>query len=338
MARLRREIRDLVQMVLAPALPSVLPWRMALWVYRLLSRSRWLFGAQVEASIRAAMDQLPKQDEAALRRRLRLVRLLDAADLYLARRTPVNRAPAGHFRRQGEWPEKGPFIAVSFHYGNGMWMLRDARRAGLRTVVIAAPFEDSMFAGRTIELHYARWRWAEMDRSAGAPSAFRPKIRPKLVSALEEGKVVMSLLDIPPQLVPSRQLPVTLLGQPATLPCGIFDLAQALDVPVVPYWVTLDAKGQRTLHVASARRISDPEAELAWFAEQLDRLIRDDPGAWHFWPQWPQWLADAAAIRAAHRDHNRDRQAAPSHELPPTTGNGSDHGPGSQPAAGDAVR
>ena len=329
MARLRREIRDLIQIVLAPGLPALLPWPAAFWVYRQLSRSRWLFGAQTEASIRAAMDALPTQDEKALRRRLRLVRLLDAADLYLARRTPVGRPPTAHFRRKGEWPKEGPFIALSFHYGNGMWMLRDANHAGFGTVMTFAPFDESMFSGRRVELFYAKQRWRETNRSAGVASVFRPRIREKLTTALAENKVVVGLLDVPPQLVSARQLPVTLLGQPATLPCGLLDLAKSLDVPVVPCWVTLDEKGYRTLHIESARHITDPAAELDWFAAQLDRLIRDDPGAWHFWPQWPQWLADAASIRAAHGDDN------------PVSQPGADGDPDTalidQPAPGDAV-
>jgi len=311
MARLRREVRDLWQLVLAPGLPALLPWRWGFALYRLLSRAQTIFRVPVEVSLRAAMDQMPEQDEHALRRRLRFVRILDAADLYLARRTPVDWAPGGHFRREGEWPEKGPFMAISCHHGTGMWMLRDLQRAGHRTVVIAAPFDKSMFAGRLVEVNYATWRWKEMERSAGTPSAFRPKIRPKLVSALEQGKVVMGLLDIPPQLVPSRQLPVTLLGRPACLPAGMLDLAHAVDVPIVPYWVEIDDRGHRVLHIEPARKVEDPEAELQWFAGHLDRLLRKDPGAWHFWPEWPQWLAHAATLRAAHPETVATRAVEP---------------------------
>ena len=293
-----REATDFWRLCVLPGLPSLLPWRWAWACFRALSHAPILLEDQVRTCAQVAERTLPDTDARALRRRLRLVRLLDIADLYLARRTPLLAPPGGHFRTVGEWP-KGPFVAVSFHYGNGMWMLRDLLRKGRRTVVIAAPFEPGDFRGQRVYLGYSRMRYREMERSAGHVAAYRPRVREKLMQALADGHVVMSLLDLPPRLVPANQRPVSLLDRPASLPIGVFQLAAAANVPVVPFWVELDANGLRTLKIGEARDAHDIDGNLAWFAALLDSLIRRDPAAWYFWTEWPTWLPVAESVETA---------------------------------------
>ncbi len=290
-----QEICDFWVLCLVPGLPSLLPWRWAWACYRALSRAPVLLEDQVRACAQIIELTLPGADRRTLRRRLRLLRMLDFADLYLARRTPLSVAPGGHFRVEGEWPS-GPFVAVSFHYGNGMWMLRDLLRKDRRTTVIAAPFEPGDYKGRRVYFGYSRARHREMERSAGHAAAYRPRVREKLIKALADGDVVMGLLDLPPRLVPANQQAVRILDQPASLPVGIFQLAAAANVPVVPFWVELDAKGMRRLMIGDARDARDTAGNLAWFAALLDSLIRRDPAAWYFWTEWPTWLPAAESI------------------------------------------
>jgi hypothetical protein len=295
--RLGQEANDFWTLFAVPGLPAVLPWRWAWAFYRTMSRFPLLLPAQMSARADIAVQALPGTDRARLRRRMRFLQLLDFADLYLARRAQLTALPGGHFTVEGEWPS-GPFLAVSFHYGTGMWMLRDLLRKGRRTTVVAAPFEPGDFKGRRVYLGYGRARHREMERSAGASAAYRPGVREKLVKALAEGNVVMSLLDLPPRLVPANQCAVTLLGQPASLPAGVFQLAAALNVPVVPFWIEINARGVRKLVIEPAREPQDVAANLAHFAALLDALIRRDPAAWHFWSEWPAWQHDAAALHA----------------------------------------
>lgn len=301
--RLLQEASDFWTLYVLPGVPSVLPWRAAWACYRALSRLPVLLESQVRTCAVVIEEALPGTDDAVLRRRLRLLRMLDFADLYLARRTPLSGTPGGHFRVEGEWPS-GPFVAVSFHYGNGMWMLRDLLRKGRRTKVVAAPFEPGDFKGRRVYLGYARMRHREMERSAGHGAAYRPRVREQLLQALADGDVVMSLLDLPPRLVPANQQPVRLLDRPATLPVGVFHLAAAANVPVVPFWVELDAAGMRTLVIGDPRDASDVAANATWFAALLDRLIRRDPATWYFWTEWPMWTHAAASLAAAVEPHD----------------------------------
>ena len=295
--RLRQELVDFWTLFVVPGLPALLPWRWAWACYRSLSRFPLLLEQQMRERADIATQALPAIDRKQLLRRLRFLQMLDLADFYLARKTRRATPPVGHFVVEGEWPS-GAFIAVSFHYGNGMWMLRDLLRKGRRTTVVAAPFEPGDYKGRRIYLAYSRARYRAMERSAGAPAAYRPHVRDKLVAALTHGDVVMSLLDLPPRLVSANQQTVELLGQTASLPLGVFQLAASIGVPVVPFWIEIDARGVRKLVIDGARDPGDPAANMAYFAGLLDRLIRRDPAAWHFWSEWPAWMRDAAALPA----------------------------------------
>ena len=295
--RLGQEANDFWTLFVVPGVPSMLPWRWAWAAYRAMSRFPLLLETQMKTRAAIAMQALPGINGKQLIRRMRFLQVLDFADLFLARRARLAAPPGGHFIVDGEWPA-GAFLAVSFHYGTGMWMLRDLLRKGRRTTVVAAPFEPGDFKGRRVYLGYGRARHGEMERSAGAAAAYRPGVREKLVKALAQGGVVMSLLDLPPRLVPANQRAVTLLGQPASLPAGVFQLAAALNVPVVPFWIEIDAKGIRKLVIEPAREPQDVAANLAHFASLLDELIRRDPAAWYFWAEWPGWQRDAASLHA----------------------------------------
>jgi hypothetical protein len=293
--RLLREAIDFWTLFFLPGLPALLPWRLAWACYRAVSRFPVLLPALLAARADIAVRTLPGTDRRRLLRRMRFLQLLDFADLYLVRRARLSAPPAAHFTVEGEWPG-GPFIAVSFHYGNGLWMLRDLLRKGRRTTVVAAPFEPGDYKGQRIHLAYARTRHREMERSAGAAAAYRPGVREKLVHALAQGEAVMSLLDLPPRLVSANQRPVALLGQRASLPIGVFQLAAALKVPLVPFWIEIDRVGIRKLVIERARDAQDVAANLTYFAALLDELVRRDPAAWYFWSEWPAWQRDAAAL------------------------------------------
>lgn len=296
--RAKQELEDAWQLFLAPALPSFLPWRLAWSCYALLSRNTLLFREAVQPAAAVASQHIPDLDVDAFSRRSRLMHLLDAADLFLAQRTRTQQAPDQHFCVKGAWPTDGAFIAVGFHYGTGMWMLRDVLRTQRRLVSVLAPLNAEDFRHHRLRFKYLRLRKCEIERSCGIPVVEPPGIR-KLVSALKRGEAVVSLLDIPPHLAPHRQVPVQLLGQNVSLPSGIIALAKKMHVPVVPFWIETDARGFRTLVIDKPHDPTDSVAIINYCATQLDRLIRADPAAWHFWPIWSQWINDAQPLHVS---------------------------------------
>ena len=304
-AGLRAWLHDAWIMYAAPWLPSWLPWPWAYACYRFFARFRCMYPEPADAAAAVAPRYLPIADVEAFRRDVRTVWLLDAVDLHLSLRHRTDWLPA-HVEVRGSWPASGAFIAVSFHYGTGLWVFRDLRRHGRDAVLISARFERAPHAEHPLRYRYGTTRMAEVERISGQPNAYRPGIRQTILAALAGGTPVISVMDMPPRLAPRGQWPVDWLGQPASLPDGSLTLAREAGVPIVPYWVEIDlARGRRTLVIGDACDPQPADAVLAGLARSLDGLIRRQPAAWLFWNEWPQWMRDAQALHAPQAFANR---------------------------------
>ena len=295
----RRNLLDWWTLYLAPWLPSWLPWRWAYPCYRWFARSACLHRERAVAAAGIAPLYVPVADRRAFMHDLRTVWLLDAADLALSRRGPVDRLPA-HVTVEGSWPARGGFIAVGFHHAAALWAFHDLRRHGHATTMVLARLDEREFGADRVRYRYARDRIAELERVGGEACIHRPHARAKLLDALARGVAVISLIDVPPRLAPRGQQPVQLLGQPASLPVGALELACESGVPVVPFWVELDLhSGRRRLVIGAAHAPVAIDALRDALAALLDRLVRTQPAAWHMWQEWPAWLQAAAALHSA---------------------------------------
>src|SRR5690606_37248672 len=134
MERLRTELRDRAERVMAPAAGAGLPWKAGFALLRQLARWTWLYRGSCAQALQQARARgvVPPGQEMAWATERRLVTLVDHADHYLAR-TRSNRFMDRHLDVQGEWPDAhAPGICLTFHWGAGMWALRHAAAAGLR--------------------------------------------------------------------------------------------------------------------------------------------------------------------------------------------------------------
>ncbi|MET0231073.1 MAG: hypothetical protein ABW186_09105 [Rhodanobacteraceae bacterium] len=280
---------------IAPGVPTLMPWPLAYACYRRFARDVSLFDDATSAA-KIAADYVPIADLDAFLDDVRVTHLLDVADLLLSQRKPLDWWPA-HVDIAGTWPQSGAVVAVTFHYGTGLWLCRALRRAGRRSTFVSARFERDAFEARPMLHRYGERRLAEVERLTGAPITFRPGARTTLLDALARGISVIGLVDVPPRLASRGQRPVELLGRPASLPDGLLTLASEARVPIVPCWVEIDfATGRRRVVIGEARAPGPFDAALAELAGMLDRLIRASPAAWTFWREWHAWLADAAAL------------------------------------------
>lgn len=294
MSDLRGRLADRWMLSIAPGWPSHLPWPLAYACYRAIARQRSLY-ADFASGAACAPDYLPIADADAFLRDVRTMHLLDVADLALSRRKSVDWWPH-HVDVVGAWPVSGAFVAVTFHYGTGLWICRALRHAGHRGMFLSGRFERDAFEARPLLHRYGAARLAEVERITGSPIAYRPGARATLLDALAQGVSVIGLIDVPPRLAPRGQRPVELLGHPASLPDGLLQLAADAGVPIVPCWVELDvASGRRRVVIGEARAATPIDATLAAIAATLNRLIRAAPASWMFWREWSGWLRDAAA-------------------------------------------
>jgi phosphatidylinositol dimannoside acyltransferase len=294
---LRGWLADTWTLSIAPGWPSYLPWPLAYACYRALARQRSLY-ADFASGATCAPEYIPIADFDAFLHDVRTMHLLDVADLALSRRKPVEWWP-DQIDVVGEWPRSGAFVAVTFHYGTGLWICHALRHAGHRSMFLSGRFERDAFEARPLLHRYGTERLAEVERITGSPIAYRPGARETLLEALAQGVSVIGLIDVPPRLAPRGQRPVELLGRPASLPDGLLQLAADADVPIVPCWVELDfASGRRRVGIGEARAAAPYDATLVEIAATLDRLIRKSPAEWMFWREWSGWLSDAATLHA----------------------------------------
>jgi phosphatidylinositol dimannoside acyltransferase len=302
--RLARTLADLWSLVLLPAITARMPARFAYRCCRWFARG--VFGEAARAAAVAA-SYVPIADPLAFARNARATVLLDVVDLHLSRRRPLDWWPED-VDVSGEWPA-GAFVAVTFHYGTGIWLCRALRRSGHSSVFVSARFEREEFAQRPLLHRYGLQRLAEVERIGGEPIAYRPGVGTRLRDALMRNVPVIGLIDVPPRLAPNGQRPISLLGRRASLPDGLLRLAAAARVPVVPCHVEIDfASGRRRVVIGEARMPAPIQPTLEAIAAVLDGLLRAQPAAWMFWREWPGWLRDVAAAGGGPVVETRDSQ------------------------------
>lgn len=308
-------LRTLRETVLLPALAAALPWT---WGFRLLRRfaaNADLFPELTDAACNGAQTVSPIDDVTAWKQRYRLIRLVDHCDMFLLR-TRSRRWLRKHADVEGAWPANGPFIAMSFHWGQGIWALADLHSIGPPVRLLAAKLDKSEFGDDWVSYAYARSRNRTVELAAGAPIIYVGGARRLLERALADGHIVLALYDLPPTAGHSTLL-TKVCDRVIKLPAGLANLAAASGVPIVPFSLGIDYdSGRRQLRIeepflpASAQEFADR------LAVSLTRLIRMDTAAWHLSSHAPHFFAtevDGSTEASPHRlgsgDSENSRQA-----------------------------
>lgn len=286
--RFRDEWRDLIELVLLPALAAPMPWRFGFRLLRRLAANRRPSVDPVNIAMEQARRLGWVGDALHWSRVRRLTTLVDHADYYLSR-SRSNHWLARHVDVEGEWPDAGkPGIIFTFHWGAGMWGLRHAGASGLHAHPLVAPLDGAHFEGRSILLAYARARTAEVARALGCPTLDTSASLRPVLQALRRGEQVVAAVDVPADQVSASE-EVQLLGRPARFPRGLLRLAVDHQVPVTVYLTGLDAStGRRRLRIHQLGVPESVETLAARAFGFLDQAIREDPPSWHFWSEAPR--------------------------------------------------
>lgn len=291
LARIRREARDLLELVLLPGLAAVLPWRICFSILRRLSRWDLLYR---EVSHRAYDEAVQRggvrgsrADWLAARR---LVTLVDHADFYLAR-TRSNRWMRRHMTVRGAWPspQQGG-VLFTFHWGAGMWGLRHLAEAGFRVNALVAPLKGAHFADCWVLRKYATARTAEVARILGrATLDVSSSLKPAL-HALRADQQVLAVVDVPADQV-GASIMIPLLGGQAAVPRGMLRLAVERRIPVTVHVLGVDLRdGSRHMHVQHFGVHEDVEVLAKAVFSVLEDAIAAAPAAWHFWSEAPRFF------------------------------------------------
>lgn len=279
------EWRDALELVLVPALATVLPWRVCIRVFQWVARHSHLYNATCQGALHQAQHLGWVTDPVHFVYVRRLVTLIDHADLYLAM-TRSNAWMQRYLTVTGKWPEPGhAALLCTFHWGAGMWGLRHAAQAGLQPHALVAATEGEAFEGRTVLRAYARWRTAQVHRTLGQhPLNVAGSLRPA-VQALKQNHVLLAAIDAPADQADAAEV-IPLLGMQARVPRALLRAAARQQLPVYVYVTGLDIyTGQRTLHLHAMSLTSDVSQLTQQVFAELEHCIRKDPAAWHFWAE-----------------------------------------------------
>ena len=294
--KLLTALRDTLDHGWLPACIAMLPWPLAAAALRAASRLPLLseeVGAATEAAARAGF----RGDRAAFERRARFYRLLDRVDLFLSR-SRGNAWMRRHYSVHGRWPPSDePFVAVFFHYGTGLWTLRDLAHHVGRARFVSAQLRAAAPPDRPVRRLYARWRTHEVERVTRAPVIWCGGARARIDGMLRarDGALVAAG-DVPDARAGGGA--ITMFGRPWRVAHGALELALSAGASVVVFSEQIDASCRRRSLVIDPPIAGPLDEVLRQLGSKLEARVRADPAAWHFWPQFAPYSAGTCASAA----------------------------------------
>ena len=270
------------ELIFWPALAAALPWRLGFRLLNAIASSGELACAPTAVAIAGAASVAPIGDEQDWKRRYRLTKLVDHCDMFLMR-IRGRRWFARYVDVEGEWPARGPFVAMTFHWGAGLWALAQMHESGVAARLLAAPMTKDQIRDDPVAGFYARWRFRSVELAAGGPVIYTGGACVFAIRrALAQADAVVALYDIPAGLT-SKTVRTIVCGRPVSLPAGMASLAVKAGVPVVAFAMGLDHRtGRRQLQIEPAFVARNAQEFADRLAESMTRLLKTDTAAWHF--------------------------------------------------------
>ena len=292
--RLRRETRDMFEVVLVPGLAAILPWKLCFALFRWIARHNVLYREETERALVQAQALGWVSDVHAWTSARRLTTLIDHADQYLAL-TRGDGWLRRHVRAEGEWPaQNGASIFCTFHWGAGMWALRHAAAAGVHAHMFVAEPTTAAFQGRTVLRRYIVARLNSIARSLKRSTLDASATMRHALNALRADEALMAVVDVPADQV-AASAPITLLGLHTRVPRGLFRLAVDKQLPVTVFLTGFDlADGQRFVRLSTLGVYQDVDLLIRDVFRHLELAIVENPPAWHFWGEAPRFFRDNA--------------------------------------------
>lgn len=214
--------------------------------------------------------------------RARLHRLVDEADLGLVY-TRGHRWMDRWITRDGpRWPEGQAFVAITFHYGAGLWSFADIARAGVRPAFVHASALLSPWSEWRVDEWLTWLRLSAIERLGKGRNLLVGGSAKAAEHWLVRGNPVVGLVDAP-HYGRRRTFEVPVKRRSIHFASGLVELAVRCEVPVYLYTLALEAgTPRRRLRVAGPfePRCADDMSEPV--GRFLSRALDDDPAAWEY--------------------------------------------------------
>jgi hypothetical protein len=288
MRRTARELRALVELWLLPLAVAMLPYRAGIALARVLARTLPLYREAGDAGAAHWREVVPGGDEDAFRADFRFAQLVDHADLFWS----LTRSRAFLRRRLAaprfDVPPGRPLVVLSFHFGQGLWLLDALAAQGYPTRYVSIRL-DRAEAPSTLAYAYARLRIAMVGRLAGVPPIFTGGARRAIGDALAAGTGVYGLVDVPVPRSAAAAANAALLGHPVLLPAGLLESAAGQGASALVLTSRVTSAGSRVVEAQSFGRVED--VDIAALASALGDRLAASPASWHFWHLWRSFTA-----------------------------------------------
>jgi lauroyl/myristoyl acyltransferase len=270
-------------------LPPPLPYLFA----RYLSRLEYRYHTVRRESIRTGMAQflkgVPYSNEGldlAIRHYFEVI-FCDEMDLFIYRFGFSKRFIRG-IKIEGEGNLKEALrnrggILLSAHFGGGLWILPFLKERGIHVHFFSADIEKRNYPTGKALYYYHRLRMGAVEKASGERTLYKKGGRQELTRALNEGKWVIVLFDVPPFLV-KDVMEVPFLNQKAMFPKGIISIAKETHTPLLPFFSFLDGGKQRRILFEKPFFVDDVEESFKTCVKLIETNVVQRPDHWHLWP------------------------------------------------------
>jgi len=296
MRRVSLELQALLELWLLPLAVALLPYAAGIALARVLSRTLPMYRRAAEAGAARWHEVVAQADESDFRARFRFAQLVDHADLFwsLTRSRTFLRARLAAPRF--DVPTGRPLVVLSFHYGQGLWLMDALASQGHRVRFVSIRL-DRAEAASTLAYAYARLRIAAVGRLSGVPPIFTGGARRTIGDALAAGVGVYGLVDVPiPESAGAQaRANASLLGHPVLLPTGLLESAAGAGASALIVTSHAMPDGSRVVETQAFERVED--VDIAALAGALGNRLAAAPANWHFWHLWPAFAGRAGAVR-----------------------------------------
>lgn len=280
---LRRQFKDLLAYWLLPFVCFALPAGPANSLAQFVARRDWLFKTLIENAERNAAMVTTIDDPAAWKTQLRLLRILDAVDVWHGFFSSDRRIERSLVSESFEWPKESSLLLMGTHVGLGALLMRRLASAGYRPRLIYRDLPPGFNRQAPVFHGYLMWRIAYMRKMGDQGGIAVPGGRDVYAEALKEpGAAIVSCIDAPADR--PRGTVLRLWGQ--TLEFDARGLVMAVDQQVrachfAMYW---DGRlGRRVIELSEPRTLDDQAQALADYADHVRRQVEGHSGQWHLW-------------------------------------------------------
>jgi hypothetical protein len=162
------------------------------------------------------------------------------------------------------------------------------REHGARAHFVSVRWDRSG-ADSALAFLYGRLRLRTVERLARAAPIYVGGARRAVTDALGSRESVYGLVDVPVRAAATQNGNGAMFGMPVLLPVGLLDAARDSDAAALILTCRVREDGARIVDAKSVERIGAVTSEL--LARELERRVRDDSSAWHFWYLWGAFAA-----------------------------------------------